>query len=109
MRLLQRDDYKGAVSALEHFFMRNIRLSGREIAVLRAIGYSEAMPGPDIAKGSNISEEDVIDVLSGLMDLGYVESIPFMEKMVPGKFTETRFEVNPSYVQQLREAMIKRY
>ncbi len=89
--------------------MRNIRLSGREIAVLRALGFSEAVAGPEIAEASNFSMEDVMDVLSGLLDVGYVESVPFREKVSPETFAETKFEVNPSYAQQLREAMIKRY
>ncbi len=89
--------------------MRQIKLSGREIAILRAVGFSEPVEGSAVLEAVNLPAEDVADVLSGLMDVGYVESTPPLETVNEELVATTRFEVNPSYVSQLREAMTKRY
>jgi len=91
------------------FPMRNPKLSGREIAVLRAIGFSEPIPGPELLESSQIAEEDMIDILNGLMDVGYVECTPIQPKATAETFSTTKFEVNPSYVQQIKELIIRRF
>lgn len=89
--------------------MRQPKLSGREIALLRAIGFSEPVAAEDILNISQLVEEDAIDVLNGLMVVGYVESSPPRESITAETFRTMRFEVNPSYVLQLREIVTRRF
>lgn len=89
--------------------MRDPKLSGREIAVLRAIGFAEPIPGPDLVETTQIAEEDVIDILNGLMDVGYVECTPIQPKATAETYSTTSFEVNPSYVQQIKDLIIRRF
>ena len=56
--------------------MKQIKLSGREQAVLRAIGYGSGSTGPEIQAHTSIETEDAIDILNGLSDVGYVQIIP---------------------------------
>jgi hypothetical protein len=88
--------------------MRNIRLSGREATVLRSIGFAEAMMGAEIQDNAHMDVDDVTDVLNGLMSAGYVESIPFCEEVQIAEMPVTAFEVNPAYIQELRQALYRR-
>ncbi|MEY2561118.1 MAG: hypothetical protein QOG51_1533, partial [Verrucomicrobiota bacterium] len=47
--------------------MRNIKLSGREATVVRAIGFTEAMMGAEIQDCTHMEIEDVTDTLNSLM------------------------------------------
>lgn len=94
---------------LKRISMRQIKLSGRETAMLRAIGFAEGVTGAEILDSVNLPPEDVCDVLSGLIEAGYVECSPLFDAVPPEALDQTRFEVNPSYVASLREAMIRRY
>ena len=44
--------------------MRRIKLSGRERAVLKALGFAEAMPGEQIREYTQIQPDDLTDVLN---------------------------------------------
>jgi hypothetical protein len=85
--------------------MRHIRLSGREATVVRSIGFAEAMMGAEIQDYTRMDVEDVTDTLNGLMSAGYVESIPFCEEVQIAEMPVTAFEVNPSYVSELKQAL----
>ncbi len=85
--------------------MKQLKLVGREIAVLRAIDYAVGSTGEEIHARTQIDEQDLADILNGLMDLGYVEPFPFVEPVSTDAIHATRFEINPSYAQQLKEAM----
>jgi hypothetical protein len=85
--------------------MRNIRLSGREATVVRSIGFAEAMMGAEIQDYTRMDVEDVTDTLNGLMSAGYVESIPFCEEVQIAEMPVTAFEVDPSYVSELKQAL----
>ena len=87
--------------------MRTIRLSGREATVVRAIGFTDAVPGADIQDLTRMELEDVTDVLNSLISAGFVESIPFAEQVDLADLASTSFEVNPAYAHQLREALIR--
>ena len=88
--------------------MRNIKLTGREATVLRAIGFADGMMGAEIQDYTRMEVGDVADTLNGLMSAGYVESIPFLEQVEIAAVPVTAFEVNPAYVQGLKEAMLRR-
>ncbi len=89
--------------------MRQIKLSGREAAVVKAIDFSTGTSGAEILEHTRIVREDLIDILNGLMEVGYVECTPMREQVDDKCLDEMIFEVNPSYALSLREALMKRF
>lgn len=85
--------------------MRRIQLSGRERAVLKAIGFAEAIPGSVIAEHTQMPPDDLTDVLNALLAAGYAECKPYREQVTTEEMPTTEFEANPSYVHELRESM----
>ena len=63
--------------------MKQIRLSGREASVIRSLGFGLAVNGAELLEDTRLAAEDLSDVLSGLMEVGYVESTPFTERTCP--------------------------
>jgi hypothetical protein len=88
--------------------MRAIKLTGREMSVVRAMGFTEAMLGAEIQDVVNMELGDLTDTLNGLIAAGFVESIPYCEDVQMAEMPATAFEVNPAYVHELREAVIRR-
>ncbi len=88
--------------------MRQIKLTGRETSVVRAIGFTEAMLGAEIQDYTQMELEDVTDTLNGLMGAGLIESIPYSEQVQLAEMLVTAFEINPAYVHELRQALIRR-
>lgn len=88
--------------------MRNVKLTGREVSIVRVIGYAEAITGAEILEITRMDVEDVTDTLNGLLSAGFVESIPYCEEVAVADMPTTSFEVNPAYVGDLRTAMIRR-
>lgn len=87
--------------------MRRIKLSGREQAVLKAIGFANAVPGSEVQEYTQIQPDDLTDVLNALLAAGYVESKPYREQVTPAEIPTVEFEVNPGYVHELRAAMAR--
>ena len=87
--------------------MRRIKLSGRELAVLKALGFANAMLGSDILDYTQMQADDVTDVLNALLAAGYVESKPYREQVVSTEMLTIEFEVNPGYVHELKAAMAR--
>jgi hypothetical protein len=85
--------------------MRNIRLSGREATIVRAIGFTEAMMGAEIQDCTHMEIEDVTDTLNSLMSAGFVETVPYYEEVQLAEMPVTAFELNPAYVHELRQAL----
>ena len=88
--------------------MRHIKLSGREATVVRAIGFTEAMMGAEIHDSTHMEADIVTDTLNALMAAGYVESVPYYEEVQLADMPVTAFELNPSYVQGLKQALYRR-
>ena len=88
--------------------MRNIKLSGRELSVVRAMGFTESMLGADIQDHTRMESDDVNETLNGLIAAGFVESIPYAEEIQLAEMPVTAFEVNPAYAQTLRQALVRR-
>jgi DNA-binding MarR family transcriptional regulator len=88
--------------------MRAIKLTGREMSVVRAMGFTESLLGAEIQDSVNMELEDLTDTLNGLIAAGFVESIPYSEDVQMAEMPATAFEVNPAYVHELREAIIRR-
>ncbi len=87
--------------------MRRIKLSGRERAVLKAIGFAEGAAGSDLSEQTQMPPGDLADVLNALLAAGYVESKPYREQVAVGEMPTTEFEVNPGYVHELRQSMAR--
>lgn len=88
--------------------MRNIKLSGREATVVRAIGFTEAMMGAEIQDCTHMDVEDVTDTLNSLMSAGLVESVPYSDEVQIAEVPVTAFELNPAYTHELRQALYRR-
>ena len=88
--------------------MRQIKLTGREITVMRALGFTESMLGAEIQDHARMELEDITDTLNSLISAGFVESNPYSEMVQLADVSVTSFEVNPAYVHELREAMLRR-
>jgi hypothetical protein len=87
--------------------MRRIKLSGRERAVMKAIGFADAISGAEVRDHTQIPLEDLTDVLNGLIGAGYVESRPYREQITSAEFGSTEFEINPSYAHELKETLLR--
>ena len=85
--------------------MRSIKLTGREATVVRAIGFTESMLGAEIQDLTHMELEDVTDTLNGLMAAGFVESVPYCEQVQLAEMPVTAFELNPSFVHDLKHAI----
>ncbi len=88
--------------------MKHIKLSGREQAVLRAIDYASGSTGDEIQQTTHIDADELADILNGLCDVGYVEVFPYAEKVTFLTYATSRFEQNPSYALELKEALRRR-
>ena len=96
-----------------HCRMREIKLVGREVAVLRAME-SAGSTGQYLQERTAIEPQDLLDILNGLFETGFVEAylpdqtMPAMEQMDLSQLAEARFEINPAYYQQLK-AVLQRH
>ena len=88
--------------------MRNIKLTGREICIVRAIGFTESVLGHELQAFTHMEAEDVTDTLNSLISAGFAESIPYCEEVRVEQMPTTAFEINPSYALGLKEALLRR-
>jgi hypothetical protein len=88
--------------------MRNIKLSGREATLVRAIGFTEPMMGAELQDQTHMDSEDVTDTLNSLISAGFVESVPYSEEVQLAEMPVTAFELNPAYAQELKQALYRR-
>jgi len=87
--------------------MRQVKLTGREASVVRAIGFTESMLGAEIQDFVRMESEDVTDTLNSLMAAGFVESIPYSEQIQLAEMPVTAFELNPACTHELKRALIR--
>ena len=89
--------------------MKQIKLTGRERSVLRVLDFAAGNTGGELLESSRLEPDDLVSVLSGLMGPGYLEATPYAEEATEETFRTARFDINPSYAQELRAAMAQRY
>jgi DNA-binding IclR family transcriptional regulator len=82
-----------------------IKLSGREMGILRCIGLGLGVSGTELQERTQIAPEDLTDVLNTLIDIGYVETASMKERVTLEQFATETFEINPSYATDLKAAM----
>lgn len=87
--------------------MRKIKLTGREATLIRAIGFTEAKLGSEIMDYTRMDPEDVTDTLNGLMSVGLLETVPYVEQVGMAEMPVTAFEMNPAYVHELKDALLR--
>jgi hypothetical protein len=87
--------------------MRQIKLTGREVSVIKALGFTESKLGNEIQDYTQMEMDDVTDTLNGLMAAGFVECIPFAEEVQLAETPVTTFELNPAYAQELKLAIYR--
>ena len=87
--------------------MRQVKLTGREASVVRAIGFTDSRLGAEIQDYVRMESEDVTDTLNSLMAAGFVESIPYAEQVQLAEMLVTAFELNPAYSHELKRALIR--
>jgi DNA-binding MarR family transcriptional regulator len=87
--------------------MKEIKLSGRERTVLRYIDWATGTKGSELIDTTRLEAEDLVSVLNGLLEVGYIETEPYAEQTDEATYRETIFEVNPSYALELKAAMAR--
>jgi hypothetical protein len=85
--------------------MREIKLSGREAVVIRAIGFAVGVSGQDLHDATRIEPEMLVDILNAMIFAGLVESVPYAESTSLETFLTTEFETNPSFSNELKKAI----
>lgn len=88
--------------------MKQIKLTGRERSVLRVLDFSCGNTGEELLESSRLESDDLVSVLNSLMAPGFLEMDPYAEEATLETFFSARFDVNPSYAQELRAAMAQR-
>ncbi|MEO5720717.1 MAG: hypothetical protein ABIR71_04505 [Chthoniobacterales bacterium] len=88
--------------------MRQIKFTGREANIVRAIGFTEPVTGVEIQEFTRMEAEDVTDALNSLISAGFVESVPYREQIEMAAMPGTMFELNPGYVHEIKAAFNRR-
>ena len=89
--------------------MKQIKLTGRERSVLRVLDFSAGNTGVELLESSRLEADDLVTALNSLMGPGFLEVEPYAEEVTIETFLAARFDINPSYAQELRAAMAQRY
>ena len=84
---------------------KSIKLSGREMGILRTIGFGLGVSGAELEERTQIAAEDLCDILNTLMDIGFIETGSAKERVTFNEFAAENFEINPSYANDLKLAM----
>ena len=86
--------------------MKKIKLSGKEIAVVRTIDFSMGTLGSEIFDRTRIDIEELTGIINGLMDVGFLECTPHCENVTEETVLTVNVEVNPGYAHELKAALI---
>jgi len=84
---------------------KSLKLSGREMGVLRTIGFGLGITGAELEERTQIAADDLCDILNTLIEVGYVEARSLKERVAFIDFPKESFEINPSYANDLKLAM----
>ena len=87
--------------------MKTLKFSGRETSVLRAIDFATGTLGAEIVVKTRIDAQDALDILTALLDAGFIETNPPQNDHVQLKtFYHTIFEINPAYAHDMKKCFI---
>jgi len=87
--------------------MRDMKFSGREACILRSIDMATGTIGADILLRTRMEAQEALDILNGMLDMGFIETSPDQQTHVQRwALNTTMFEVNPAFVHDLKHALI---
>jgi hypothetical protein len=89
--------------------MRRIKLSGREIGMIRIIGFGLGASGQEILEASSYEPDDLVDMMNGMMNAGFVITVPYRLEISLEHLLTTQFEINSGYAHELRKALPVRF
>jgi hypothetical protein len=88
--------------------MKELKFTGREAAVLRAVDFAVGTAGADILIRTRMDGEEVLDILNGLLDVGFLETVPVQHTHVARwALNSTMFEINPAFAHDIKRALIR--
>ncbi len=84
---------------------RQIKLNGREVSLLRSIGFGLGITGTELQERMAMSADELVDVLNTMLDAGYVEAASLKEQTTLAEFANDTFELNPAFTSDLKAAL----
>jgi hypothetical protein len=86
-----------------------MKFSGREACILRSIDMANGTIGADILLRTRMEAQEALDILNGMLDMGFLEINPSQQTHVTRwAFNTTMFEVNPAFAHDLKKALIRK-
>ncbi len=89
--------------------MRKIKLSGRELSVLRAIDFATGSMAEEVVHRTRMEAPDVADILNAFLVAGFIETNPPREQVGPADLATLKVDINPGYSHQLSQAIRSRW
>ncbi len=89
--------------------MRRIKLSGREISMIRIIGFGIGASGQELLETTSYDETELVEMLNGMMNAGFVVTAPYLLEINEEQLRTTQFEINSAYTHELRKSMPVRF
>jgi DNA-binding MarR family transcriptional regulator len=88
--------------------MKQLRFSGRETCILRAIDFANGSLGAEIIHKTRLDAQEAMEILNSLLDAGYVETNPPQQEHVKiEQFDALHYEVNPAFAHELKKVMVR--
>ena len=88
--------------------MRSLRLSGREAALIRGIGFNDSISSAELLQVSSMELDEFLATVNALLASGVIETLPFREHVSADDLGQISMEVNPACNFELRQALSKR-
>lgn len=73
--------------------------------MIRSLGFALGMNGTELVEHTRIEAAELVDILNGLMEVGYVECTPYAEQTSVSALPTTEYEVNSAYSHELKSAL----
>lgn len=87
---------------------RQIKLNGRELALLRTIGFGLGVTGAELQERMAMMPDELVDILNTMLDSGYVEVASMKQQITEAELPAETFELNPAFTTDLKEALKRR-
>ncbi|MEK0449559.1 MAG: hypothetical protein RL088_1827 [Verrucomicrobiota bacterium] len=87
---------------------RQIKLNGRELALLRTIGFGLGVTGEELQERMAMMPDELVDILNTMLDSGYVEVASMKQQLTVADLSTETFELNPAFTTDLKEALKRR-
>lgn len=87
---------------------RQIKLNGREQALLRTIGFGLGITGAELQERMAMLPDELVDVLNTMLDSGYVEVASMKPHITVEQLPTETIELNPAFTTDLKEALKRR-